>query len=96
MNDELIRIWDIKTAPNNIIEEFTGLQDEYRRCKSVCQDSDEIGFNNQCNLKENHNGDHAYGLDSCLWYLLDGKEPCKGDDHIGNCAVCWVREVRDR
>ena len=97
MNDEIIRMWDINTAPENISQEFTGINKEYKRCESVCFDSDSHGFKEQCNLKAEHEGDHAYGIDSCLWYLLDNGEPqCEGDEHIGNCAVCWVREVRDR
>jgi len=96
MNDELIRMFNIPTAPDTISHEFTGLNDEYKRCESICMDSDSWGFNHQCNLKAEHENDHAYGIDSCLWYLLDGVEQCKGDDHIGNCSVCWVREVRER
>lgn len=49
-----------------------------------------VAFENtqQCNQELGHLGEHHYGIDSMLSYLLKYEEP---DDY----SVQWVREVRD-
>lgn len=67
------------------------------RCKQFDNDSDSINFGDQCNLRVEHEGNHAFGLDSMLAEIGndDTGLMCTEDVHVGSCSVCLVRSVRD-
>ncbi len=66
-----------------------------KRCQIIDNDSDNYSFGDQCNINEGHDRNHAFGLDSLLYGMIP-PSTCTEDEHDGSCAVCLVREVRDR
>ena len=67
------------------------------RCQITDCDSDNYSFEDQCNLNKDHNGEHAFGLDSLLYGVLPPSTcDIDNDVHDGSCCVCLVREVRRR
>lgn len=79
------------------IDELCG-DGETPRCEMLDNDSDNYSFGQQCNLGKDHDGDHAFGINSMLWYLgpKPGEPRCTDDEHVGTCSVCLVREVRGK
>ena len=94
---------------NHALEESVGfhnkqpmLEEQYccngePRCKARCWDSDEYCFKGQCNINEGHDGEHRFGLDSCLYGVFPPSTcDIDNDIHDGSCSTCMIREVRGR
>ena len=72
--------------------------DQTPRCMNIQNDQDAWGFDTQCSLWRNHDGECQFGGAGILWYLgpKEDEPRCTEDEHVGTCSVCLVREVRGR
>jgi hypothetical protein len=65
------------------------------RCQEYQNDSEDMSFGSQCNLRKDHDQEHMFGICGMLAETGNDNEPkCIDDDHVGTCSVCLVREVR--